>query len=287
MSKIRFVWNRDPAFEPLIGLWVEAFEEPAEVFTGVWRGCPAGKRESFEAYEGTSLVGSVMAYYLDVVGPSGELAEMAGVANVSTLPSARGRGVSSGLLDLAVRSFGERGCSFSMLYTGIPDHYAKVGYVGFDEPIFEVVPSGGGMVRPAEIVDMGELARICALSPGKGLAMERPAAWWDAVVRPRLASRHTFVRGDAYAIIEGGNGDPVVFLEVEGDPRAVMELVAGVCEWGVGEGSTEFRSRVPVEGATVSGSDSGAMVLPVSLGLDECMSFVRNPDHVFRYLDHF
>jgi Acetyltransferase (GNAT) domain len=91
----------NPEYQPLIHLWTEAFGEPAGVFAPVWEGVAPEKRWVATAHQNNELVASVMVYCFDVYGTQGETITVAGIANVSTLPQARGQGWSAKLLQSA------------------------------------------------------------------------------------------------------------------------------------------------------------------------------------------
>lgn len=64
---------------------------------------------------------------------------MGGIGAVSTHPEYRNRGYSTALLWDAVRYMERDGYDVSMLFTGIPTHYAEVGWATFPEHRFSVV----------------------------------------------------------------------------------------------------------------------------------------------------
>jgi predicted N-acetyltransferase YhbS len=64
---------------------------------------------------------------------------MGGIGAVSTHPDYRARGYSTALLWDAVRYMERAGYDLSMLFTGVPRHYAKVGWATFPEHRFSVV----------------------------------------------------------------------------------------------------------------------------------------------------
>lgn len=51
-----------------------------------------------------------------------------GIANVATLPEARRQGLSRRLLEMAIAKMEQEGFDYSLLGTGVPDHYAALGW---------------------------------------------------------------------------------------------------------------------------------------------------------------
>jgi predicted acetyltransferase len=108
--------------------------------------------------------------------------DMAGVASVSSHPSARRRGLVRGLLERLLRQMREEGCAVSALYPFRPSFYARFGYVG--------VPR----YRTASFAPEG-LAHLVRLElPGEveRLSMSDGFDEWDRLTRRLVTERHGF-----------------------------------------------------------------------------------------------
>lgn len=90
---------------------------------------------SFAALDGETMAGHVGLMPFSVSDGAGGILRMAGVASVGTVPEYRGRGIASGLCEMAARWAKENGFDAMPLYTGFPRVYEKCGW--------KTVPSGG------------------------------------------------------------------------------------------------------------------------------------------------
>ena len=181
--------------------------------------------------------------------------ECGGIANVSTHPDFRGRGIATRLMEMALRLCSERGVPLSALFTGYPGRphriYKRVGYgdtllthvlaAEVDEALEALAGEGGVRVEEAGAADVGELERVYeeAHRDYTGVAA-RPREYW---VRKLLGNRpyyHTFFHEspDAFVRLKALRGGEVVGYAVgllptrcrwrrpEGDAGVILELVA-------------------------------------------------------------
>jgi predicted N-acetyltransferase YhbS len=108
--------------------------------------------------------------------------DMAGVASVSSHPSARRRGLVRGLLDRLLRQMRDEGCGVSALYPFRPSFYARFGYVGIPRRrTATFAPEGLAHLTRAELP--GEVER---------LSMSEGFEAYDGLTRRLLLERHGF-----------------------------------------------------------------------------------------------
>ena len=136
--------------------------------------------------------------------------DMAGVASVSSHPSARRQGLVRTLLNRLLRQMLDEGCAVSALYPFRPSFYARFGYVG--TPRYRTAafaPEGLSHLTRAELP--GEVER---------LSMDEGFAAWDGLTRRLLLERHGFAvfdevrtaefREDQYWVAIARSGGEVV-----------------------------------------------------------------------------
>ncbi|HEY0866891.1 MAG TPA: GNAT family N-acetyltransferase [Fimbriimonas sp.] len=74
------------------------------------------------------IVSGLQFFYRDVRGLDGATSRMGGIANVATFEDARKCGHSGRLLQDAIEQMERDGCAWSMLFTGVNQHYARYGW---------------------------------------------------------------------------------------------------------------------------------------------------------------
>jgi predicted acetyltransferase len=74
---------------------------------------------------------------------------MAGIANVATLPDYRGRGYASQLLRDLHTVMDAEDFAFGLLFTGIHDFYARLGWERLPLPLYQATPAPDGLRRLA------------------------------------------------------------------------------------------------------------------------------------------
>lgn len=202
-------------------------EECIELWRTVWPG------ENSRAYFSRYFYGDVewLPYYTQVALADGKLVSavqvckrlvacgefqltMGGIANVATLPDYRGRGLNTECLKAAVAVMEADAMDFSLLFTGIHDYYARLGYATIGrEGVSGAIRSDFKpretfySVRPAVEDD---LPAIRALYNGynrqRPIAVQRYEAYWrDWIGAPKSLLSSTFVATD-------GNGEVVGYL---------------------------------------------------------------------------
>jgi predicted acetyltransferase len=108
--------------------------------------------------------------------------DMAGVASVSSDPSARRRGLVRGLLERLLRQMRDEGCAVSALYPFRPSFYARFGFVGIPRHrTAAFAPEGLSHLTRAELP--GEVER---------LPMRDGFEAYDGLTRRLLTERHGF-----------------------------------------------------------------------------------------------
>ncbi len=244
--------GQKPALDELVGFWCGVFGVPATVFTSVWNATPADRKQTFWVRDGEALCATVQIYVLPLQG-----GDVGCVANVATLESHRGRGLSSDLLKAAIAWMDGRGVSLSYLFTGVPPHYAKQGWVQAQESIARVSNSDGAL-EPAAIPDLGWMAELYdATAAKRPFAMQRDSAWWGSVVGPRL--KENLVWSDDEAYLVGRREASLVLHEAAGDSSAIDRLILGATAWASGEstyyGPTNLGERCTREGGMMRGGE--------------------------------
>jgi predicted acetyltransferase len=122
--------------------------------------------------------------------------DMAGVASVSSHPSARRRGLVRELLNRLLRQMREEGCAVSALYPFRPSFYARFGYVGIPRHrTATFAPEGLGHLTRAELP--GSVER---------LSMSDGFEAYDHLTRRLLTERHGFAVYDEVRTAEFRDG---------------------------------------------------------------------------------
>jgi predicted acetyltransferase len=144
-------------------------------------------------------------------GPRGLLC--GGIANVATLPEFRGQGLSGRLLSAAILHMEQSGMDFSMLGTGIPDHYARLGWESLKLPEWNVTMPAEPMRAPKEALTPALYsAEILSLynSSARSLQLARSPeyfAQWVGVRWRESNQQLALLRDQGYAVIEMGKTD--------------------------------------------------------------------------------
>ncbi|MCS7273670.1 MAG: GNAT family N-acetyltransferase [Fimbriimonadales bacterium] len=123
---------------------------------------------------------------------------MAGIANVATLPAYRGQGFASRLMQEAQAVMDSEDFAFGLLFTGIRDFYARLGWETLPLPLYEGEPVAGDLgnwrFRVAREEDLPHLQRWYeALYADRPLSVVRNDAYWRVWTRWEDAEwRHKF-----------------------------------------------------------------------------------------------
>lgn len=216
---------------------------------------------------------------------------MGGIANVATLPEYRGRGYSTACLRRAIEVMGADAMDFSLLFTGIPAHYARLGYAPLEQSfpygtLFDDGPalSGACLIRPVRAEDISVVERIYEIYNGnRPIAVQRTPAYWRDWIGLKTApqSERSALGGPEGAVpailqegvlllarVETGDAEGYIryrFTEksvhidefgVTGSERAQKALTQGlidaVCSAARASGIQLLRATVPLEAAILA-----------------------------------
>lgn len=278
--------NPEPDIDELLRHWVEVFDVPETIFTPVWHAKGPERRFVAEAREDGKLVSTVAVYAFEAQVGDGTTVGMAGVANVATLASHRGKGYSGELLKIAKAQMHG---GYSLLFTGVPPHYAKVGYELIPEWTYTVLPVGTA-VAPTSSPDKERVQALHAKhSPAHPGSVVRDADWWRLATWFRTESRQVWADEDAYLFADYGDGR-LSIIEAFGDPAALACLVNGAGCWAKEDGAAEVVSRVGLPEYVDQRNKQfvgGAMVLPLALDREGALAVSATPGFGFLGIDHF
>lgn len=120
---------RPSEFEECLDLWEKVFSPaPRSLFIPYFYGDPWYRRAYTRVCEEDGrIVSAVQVVERRVYVGSAELV-MGGIGNVVTDPDYRGRGLNTQLLKDVIRVMKQEGFDFSVLFTGICDFYARLGW---------------------------------------------------------------------------------------------------------------------------------------------------------------
>lgn len=112
---------------------------------------------------------------------------MGGIGAVATLPDYRECGYSTALLWDAVRYMEREKYDVSMLFTGLKEHYGKIGWACFPQHHFSLQPADPASLNtPYSLRDFDEARDLEAIidiydkhNEGRTCAMARPRQYWD------------------------------------------------------------------------------------------------------------
>jgi predicted N-acetyltransferase YhbS len=129
------------------------------------------------------LVAAVQVVRRPVRLTNGAILWMAGIANVATLPEYRGHGFASQLLRDLHAVMDAEDFAFGLLFTGIHDFYARLGWERLPLPLYQATPTpvdlGGWRFRIAEPDDLPHLQRwYDAFYADHPLTVARDDAYW-------------------------------------------------------------------------------------------------------------
>ncbi len=120
--------------------------------------------------------------------PNGATLWMAGIANVATLPEYRGHGFASQLLRDLHAVMDAEDFAFGLLFTGIHDFYARLGWERLPLPLYQATPTpadlNGWRFRVAEPDDLPRVQRwYDAFYANHALRVDRDDAYWRVWTR--------------------------------------------------------------------------------------------------------
>ncbi|MEU0561862.1 GNAT family N-acetyltransferase [Dactylosporangium sp. NPDC006015] len=258
-----------PSDEPsLRALWSTAF--PGTDVFPLWAGDPGRFPRTFVAVDAATVLAAV--YYLPrrLRAADGAVHLVGGIANVATLPAARGRGHARRLLDLALAAMTADGCSWSLLFTGTPDVYRGSGFepftlrypTGTPAPAGRTAeaasPSSGWTIGPGSLAEWSRLAAAHrAFNAHRPLTTVRTADDWNRRVPVWYAPpaevlvAHRRGRLGGYVVLRRTTGE-VQVLETAcrpGREDALGALFAAVAEHARAAGVQRCTARLPADPA--------------------------------------
>lgn len=136
-----------------------------QYFMNHWYNDPWRDRHAiFVAVDSGEIASTVRVFHRRIY-LNGEEFTMGGIGEVSTKTAYRRQGLSSRLLEMAVRYMETEGLEFSVLATGTPKHYSRYGWE--EVPTYwqqaEVTPARSQQVKLVNLQEHRELERIMAL----------------------------------------------------------------------------------------------------------------------------
>ena len=189
---------------------------------------------------------------------------MGGVGAVSTDLDHRGRGHSNALLWDTVRYMERAGYDLSMLFTGIPQHYAKVGWATFPEHRFTVTPAPPPEPEtPYRLRDFDEARDLDAVmniyreyNRERTGTMARPQQYWH--------DRHSHLMGVLPQWVVERDSQVVAYLRGSATHLAELaylpahgEAVGPVCARAMGEALARKADNVEAATAPQAGASRG------------------------------
>ncbi|WP_238005362.1 GNAT family N-acetyltransferase [Dactylosporangium sp. AC04546] len=285
----------------LYAVWAESFEAPHVI--DLWAGDPGRLPRTFVAVEAATVVAAV--YYLPrrLRDATGAADLVGGLANVATLPRARGRGHVRRLLDLALAAMTADGCAWSLLFTGTPGVYRGSGFHTFTlryrsgRPAPRTAPPAGWTVDAGSPADWSGLAPIHhAFNAHRPLSTVRDAddwarrvpVWYAPPAELLLARRHGHV--DGYLVLRH-TGDEVRVAEaavLPGRQEALRALFTAVADRARAAGARRVAARLPADPAIdaalpwllhdpVTEIDDTGMLRPVHASPDHLAAMTAAP----------
>ncbi|MBN1476963.1 GNAT family N-acetyltransferase [Candidatus Sumerlaeota bacterium] len=190
MTEQRITEAAPDQIEAVAALCGRAFtDQGAEFFLTSMREDPrAEEAVTLVSWVGEEMASSVRVYTREIRWRGGTVT-LGCIGNVATDPAHRGKGLAGALMRHSIEVMQSRGHSLSLLFTDIPQMYAKFGYEGFDQPWWSVDsarirPIGKGLrVRDAQWPRDGDaIQRLQAgFNEGHDGTLVRDAAQWRSM----------------------------------------------------------------------------------------------------------
>lgn len=268
------------------------------------------------AWSGEELV-SAVDFFIRHTWTSGGLRRMGGIGSVATHPEFRRLGLSGKLLEMALAKMESRACDWSVLFTGVNDHYARYGWrnTPLVQDRVELVESGldlpsGWSIERKSYFHPGEERVLAPLHSGtyegRPLVHRRTDWYWRTAVRERLNRPN---REAVLALFEGAVRGYVVMdtydqwfelHELAGDEEAMGAAMRGAAaralETGCRSGAFAFAEdlrRHPEVRKVVDSSTTEELPYAMSrviadrLAWEELESSFADPRAVHLRLDDF
>ena len=219
-----------------VALWSEVFRLEPTFFTSLLDG-GAGDDVSLAALEEGRIVSSVHVFMRRVRDRDGRPLKVGGIGSVSTHPDHRKQGHSGRLLEMSIAAMEREGCVWSLLGTGVNDHYARYGWRTVSTPETEGEPykhfNAEATILSLDDTTLNAMARVYEESTaGRPMATVRSERAWRTAIRYRLSGESLILgshvaggRLTAYVVARQSWGR-WAFVEAEGVPARFSKLVA-------------------------------------------------------------
>lgn len=308
LSEFKFRIADEADLPNLLELWTAVLNPDTAVFTSMYHSCPSIKRRTFVAEFEGKIVASVQLFILPVRDEMYKPVFIGAIANVSTSPDFRHKGLSTKLLNDAYEDMKAAGCAWSYLFTGIAPFYERLGWrslhrtllsVKLKKGMFEDVQSDVSIWPEPDVDRLHELNESSFVSP---LTQIRTDLDWKTKIPPRLASKTVFMGDDSYAIVRCDENRAV--LEEWAMPEASIprfqHLIEVVSKWAGEEGKDRLLITAPIHAEARQALETlfpyidemdvaDSMVRPVSARwpISRIMSLFLLPEAKFLTLDSF
>ncbi len=169
------------------------------------------------------------------------------VGEVATAERGRGRGLASMILRRHIEAMESDGTEFSLLMTGVPELYSKLGWEHISLPRLRVrlVPSADwpdALELPATPIPE-EVKRLYRDCPRRPLHFPRPEIYWQAYAgwsweNDRPNARMLLLPGEAYAaVFRRGDGSVWVDELRAMDASAELRALSACARWAIDKGA--------------------------------------------------
>ncbi len=294
--------------QALLELWTEVLQASPDEFTSMYWSCAPVKRRTFVIECDSKIVSSAQLYILTLRDENVNAVHVGGIANVATLPEYRHRGFASKLIKAAYDDMRAAGCSWSLLYTGIPSFFEQFGWRPIHRNFLAVnVPNGQVVDSHSDIVvqnppDLERLRMMCEASFVSPVSQIRGELDWKYKIPQRIVNKVVFTGEDSYAIVRVD--DSHVTLEEWGMPVASIlkfqNIIESVASWMGSQQQNRLVVTAPImlEARQVLESmfsqvdeldELRAMVRPISRSwpMSRLVSLFSLPEARFLRLDRF
>ncbi|RYG33795.1 GNAT family N-acetyltransferase [bacterium] len=238
-------------------MWNEVFGAGSWLFHSLHKGTAGRKWDHCAvAVEDGEIVSAVDVFLRERRDVDGRPVKVGCIGSVATYPEHRRKGHSIHLLQMALETMRREGCEWSFLFTGVPEHYARLGWK--TAPLRSRLgswsdrPSIGG-TRQASRYEWEELAPIYDATVGRlPLAAIRDPLSWKYAQGARIARpEQVLLRiGDSYALAKI-DGETELQELAGSNPEELDALLSAVRE---GSSSQDIRlgiARTPENEAAI------------------------------------
>ena len=235
----------------VMDVWTTVFELDESFFGGMIAACPPDQQSTFVAETDDKIVSVVQVYAIPLRDELGRTVMVGAIGNVSTYKEFRGRGFSTGLLNLAIEDMERRGCQWSYLFTGVPGFYQRLGWdhveyrtlhamLPIQEPT-SIVP------RPVQEEDLPALKAIYDEAYDEvPLSFVRTEADWRIKMFPRLNDAFIVANKTSYALLKENKDELVVIEFATTRPEDVRPLLKGAFGWANSRSMKSLKFAAPL-----------------------------------------